>query len=522
VIPYRARPVWRDYHESDARWRVVVAHRRAGKTVAALNELIRTALTCGKPNPRCAYVAPYLGQAKAVAWDHLKRFTAPISGVRWNEAELRCDLPNGGRIRLFGADNADALRGLYLDEVDCDEFGDWDPRAWAEVIRPALSDRQGRATFTGTPRGKNGFFELRQRAARGEPGWALWELRASRTGLLSDAELADARASMDEAAYAREYECSFDASVEGAYYAAELSKLEAEGRVCRVPVEPTVRVDTWWDLGIDDATAIWFVQDVGPERRIIDYLEVSGEGLPQIVKRLEAKDHRYGRHVLPHDARARELGTGVSRVETLQALGLREIEVVGAQTVADGINAVRLMLSKCWLDGERCARGIEALKQYRREWVVEPGLPAAFRGRRREPVGERRQLVLDRAGICPARRRPDRRRPAAGSIAADLDDPEPLRGDLRRAGEPGLAVRQGRRPVRAGGAERRRGAGLHRLLDQPGSTVPRLFPGRGGDPAGLPDPRGLRRQPGGQPGRQDLRFHHRRVRRGAVGLSRHP
>lgn len=356
------------YHESDARWRVVVAHRRAGKTVAAINGLVRTAMTCPLPNPRCAYVAPYLSQAKAVAWDYLKKFTAPIPGVKWNEAELRADLPNGGRVRLFGADNPDALRGLYLDDVDCDEFGDWDPRAWTEVIRPALSDRQGRATFTGTPRGKNTFYDLRQRARSGEHGWALWELRASETGLLSAAELQDARASMDEAAFQREYECSFDAAIEGAYYASEMNKADADKRICRVPYEPTVKVDTWWDLGIDDATAIWFVQDVGQERRIIDYLEVSGEGLPQIMKRLDAKDYRFGRHILPHDAEARELGTGKSRVETLQALGLRNIQIVPQQEVADGINAVRLMLSKCWFDAEKCERGIEALKQYRREW----------------------------------------------------------------------------------------------------------------------------------------------------------
>lgn len=368
VIPYYPRKVWVPYHDSPARWRVVVAHRRAGKTVAAINGLIKTALTCPLPNPRCAYVAPYLSQAKAVAWDYLKRFTQPIPGVKWNEAELRADLPNGARIRLFGADNADALRGQYFDDIDCDEFGDWDPRAWTEVIRPALSDRQGRATFTGTPRGKNTFYDLRQRAKSGEPGWALWELRASETGLLSADELADAKASMDEAAYQREYECSFDAAIEGAYYAAEMTKAEADKRVCRVPVEPTVKVDTAWDLGIDDATAIWFVQDVGQERRLIDYLEVSGEGLPQIVKRLEDRGYRYGRHLLPHDVEARELGTGVSRKETLERLGLRNIEVVPQQEVADGINAVRLMLSRCWFDSERCAKGVEALKCYRREW----------------------------------------------------------------------------------------------------------------------------------------------------------
>ncbi len=368
VIPYRPRSVWMPYHASPARWRVVVAHRRAGKTVAALNGLVRTALTSPLPRPRVAYVAQYLKQAKAVAWDYLKHYTAPIPGVSWNEAELRADLPNGGQVRLYGADNADALRGIYLDDVDCDEFGDWDPRAWTEVIRPALSDRSGRATFSGSARGKNTFYDLIQLAKLGTEGWAWWVLKASETGILSPQELEDARNSMDSNAFAREYECDFDASIEGSYYATEMAKAEADKRVCRIPIEPTVRVDTWWDLGIDDATAIWFVQDVGNERRIVDYLEVSGEGLASIVKRLEAKDYRYGTHVLPHDANARELGTGVSRVETLERMGLRNIDVVPQQEVADGVNAVRLMMPKCWFDAERCARGIEALKQYRREW----------------------------------------------------------------------------------------------------------------------------------------------------------
>jgi hypothetical protein len=360
--------VWRPFHASDARWRVAVAHRRAGKTVAFVNEAIRAALTCARPGPRFGYVAPYLGQAKAIAWDYVKRYAAPVPGVGFNEAELRADFPNGGRVRLFGADNPASLRGLYFDGVILDEYGDMNPEVWTEVLRPALSDRGGWAAFAGTPRGKNGLYELTLRARRGEAGWAAWELRASETGLLGEAELADARAAMDEAAYAREYECSFDAAVQGAYYGAEMARAEAERRICRVPVEPRVKVDTWWDLGIDDATAIWFVQDVGLERRLIDYLEVSGEGLPSLAARLEDRGYRYGRHLLPHDAEARELGTGVSRIETLRALGLRELQVVPRQAVADGINAVRLMLARCWFDADRCARGIEALKQYRREW----------------------------------------------------------------------------------------------------------------------------------------------------------
>jgi hypothetical protein len=360
--------VWREFHNSPKRWRVAVAHRRAGKTVALINECIKGALTCSLPSPRFSYIAPFLNQSKAIAWDYLKHYAGAIPGTTFNEAELRADLPNGGRVRLFGADNPNALRGLYHDGAILDEFGDMDPAVWTEVIRPALSDRHGWAAFAGTPRGKNEFYNLRNRGLKAEPDWETWILRASETGLLSEADLADARASMDESAYAREYECDFEASIEGAYYAKEMSAAETQGRICRLPIEPTVKVDTWWDLGIDDATAIWFVQDVGSERRIIDYLEISGEGLPAIAKRLDAKDYRYGRHVLPHDAEARELGTGVSRVETLEKLGLRNIDIIPQQQVADGINATRLMLAKCWFDQDRCERGIEALKQYRREW----------------------------------------------------------------------------------------------------------------------------------------------------------
>jgi hypothetical protein len=347
---------------------VVVAHRRAGKTVAFVNEAGRGAVTCALPHPRFAYLAPFLGQAKAIAWDYVKHYLGVVPGARFNEAELRCDLPNGGRVRLFGADNPDALRGLYFDGIILDEFGAMDPRVWTDVIRPCLSDRGGWAVFGGTPRGKNVFYDLRERAKSGDEGWQGWEFKASETGLLSAEELADARASMDESAYLREYECSFDATIEGAYYASEMAAAQAEKRFVRIPVDPTVHVDTAWDLGIDDATAIWFVQDVGLERRLIDYLEVSGEGLPQIAKRLDAKGHRYGRCILPHDVEARELGTGKSRRETLEALGFRNIEIAPRQVVADGINATRLMLAKCWFDAGACARGIEALKQYRREW----------------------------------------------------------------------------------------------------------------------------------------------------------
>lgn len=368
VIPYLPRAAWLPFHLSSARWRVAVAHRRAGKTVAFVNEAIKGALTCTKPNPRFGYVAPLLGQAKTIAWDYVKQYTRDIPGRIFNEAELRCDLPNAGRFRLYGADNPDALRGQYFDGVILDEFGDMDPRAWTEVLRPTLSDRQGWAAFGGTPRGKNEFFRVHQRALGKEANWDGLVLKASETGILTPEELTDAKATMDEASYLREYECSFDAAILGAYYAKEMMDAEAQGRICRVPIDPIVPVNTSWDLGIHDPTAIWFFQDVGLERRFIDYVEFIDSGLPHIMKVLEEKGYRYGRMILPNDIQVREMGTGVSRLQTMKSLGLRNWELVQLLDIEDGINATRLMLPRCWFDSGRCAHGIEALKQYRREW----------------------------------------------------------------------------------------------------------------------------------------------------------
>jgi phage terminase large subunit len=143
LIPYTPRPQFLPYHNRTERWAWIVAHRRFGKTVGCINELVKGALVCTKPDPRFAYIAPLYTQAKDVAWGYLKHFTAGIPGVTAHESELRVDLPNGGRVRLYGAENYDRMRGIYLDGAILDEYGDMDPRVWPEVIRPALSDRQG-------------------------------------------------------------------------------------------------------------------------------------------------------------------------------------------------------------------------------------------------------------------------------------------------------------------------------------------------------------------------------------------
>lgn len=366
VSPYEVREQFLPLHKRKTRWFIGVAHRRAGKTVADINELIMGAAKCDKPNPRFAYVAPQLNQAKDIAWTYLKEYTAFIPGTKINESELWVELPGGARIRIYGADNPDRLRGIYLDGVVLDEFGDMDPTIWTQVIRPALSDRKGWACFIGTPKGKNQFHKLWV-AAEDDPEWTRLMLKASETGLLDQKELADARKMMSDDEYAQEYECSFEAAVRGAYYGKELNEAELADRITSVPYDPRLPVHTAWDLGMADSTVIWFVQVVGRETRWIDCLKGEGVGLDWYASQLQQRNYVYGNHYLPHDVEVRELGTGKSRYEVLQGFGIQPT-IAPNIAVDDGIQALRMLIPTSWFDRVKCKEGLEALRMYRREW----------------------------------------------------------------------------------------------------------------------------------------------------------
>lgn len=337
-------------------------------------DLIDAALRSTKPNPRYAYLAPYYTQAKDVAWAYVKQFGAPIPGAEVNESELRLDLPNGGRVRLYGAENYDRLRGLYFDGVVLDEYADMDPRVWPQVVRPALSDRQGWATFIGTPKGRNDFWRIwAGDTETGWPGainseeWYHLLLKASETGIIAEGELSDAKRMLSQDEYEQEYECSFDAAIKGAFYADELKRAQLEGRIATIPIDRGLGVWTAWDLGVSDSTAIWFGQTFGQEERIIDYYEAAGVGLDHYAKVLTDKGYQYTKHYLPHDVAVKSLSTGVSRTETLRSLGI-DPTVVQRHNLMDGINATRRYLDRCWFDKDRCKRGLEALTQYRRDY----------------------------------------------------------------------------------------------------------------------------------------------------------
>jgi phage terminase large subunit len=309
-----------------------------------------------------------LNQAKDIAWSYLLQYTDCFGPERKvNASELWVELPNNGaRVRIYGADNPDRLRGIYLDGAVLDEFGDMDPTVWTQVIRPALSDRKGWAVFIGTPKGKNTFHTLWVNA-EDDPDWFRLSLKASETRLLDDKELADAKKMMSDDEYAQEYECSFEAAVRGAYYGKEMNALEAGEQITNVPHDPRLQVHTAWDLGIADSTVIWFLQTVGRETRVIDVLKGEGVGLDWYAKRLQERDYLWGNHYVPHDAEVRELGTGKSRLEVLSGLGINGT-VCPSVPVEDGIQAVRMLLPLCYFDRTKCKEGIEALRMYRREY----------------------------------------------------------------------------------------------------------------------------------------------------------
>lgn len=365
------RPLQSELHHSLKRFSVLVCHRRFGKTVFCLNEMIHRALMCDLPNPRFAYIAPLYKQAKTVSWDYLKEYTKGIPGTKYNESELRVDFFNGARIYLLGADNPDSIRGMYLDGAILDEYAQMSPRMWGQVIRPLLSDRKGWAIFIGTPMGHNQFWDIYDFARRSKE-WFSCMYKASDTGIIDEDELESARLEMDDDEYEQEFECSFTAAVKGAYYGRLLAEADDDGRISEVPFDPALPVSTGWDIGIGDDTVVWFFQQSGGWINVIDFYSNRGEGMAHYKNMLDQKSSKkgyvYKTHYGPHDLEAKEWGTGKTRQEQASSLGL-DFEIVAQIRIKDdGHNAVRAILPRCRFDMENCADGIEALRQYRREW----------------------------------------------------------------------------------------------------------------------------------------------------------
>ena len=218
VIPYRPRFPQDEIHKQleTHRFCVLVAHRRLGKTVLSVNHLIKRAITDHKERGMYAYLAPFRNQAEQIAWGYLKHYTSQIPAISINEQKLSILLPNGATIRIFGADNPDALRGMYFDGVVIDEVAQIKPTLWGEVIRPALADRKGWAAFIGSPKGINLFSQIYDQAlnlmSKGDPDWIAMLYSVEQTHVIDEKELAALKVEMSENEFRQEFLCDFSAA----------------------------------------------------------------------------------------------------------------------------------------------------------------------------------------------------------------------------------------------------------------------------------------------------------------------
>jgi phage terminase large subunit len=361
---------------------VAIWHRRAGKDDLCLHW---TACAAMKRPGNYWHLLPQANQARKAIWDAVNPHTgirrifeafpeqllSRDGGYRENEMQLR--FANGSTWQLVGSDNFQSLIGSPPVGLTFSEWALCDPAAWA-YLSPILRENDGWAVFITTPRGRNHAFDFYQEGTN-NPDWFAELLPADKTGVFSTEALDQERAELvrvygadqGKSIFESEYMVSFQAGLIGAYYGTEMEQAERDKRITNVPHDPRVPVWTSWDLGMADASSIWCLQLVGKEIRAIDYIEQSGVGMDWYARELQKRNFTFAGHLLPHDANVRELGTGKSRVEILRSLGI-SARVVPAQSVADGINATRMLIPSMWFDKTKCKRGIECLQRYRRSW----------------------------------------------------------------------------------------------------------------------------------------------------------
>jgi hypothetical protein len=369
ALAYKPREQFLPLHNRKQRFAVINTHRRAGKTVALVNDLIFGGLECRLHKPQLAYVGPTYSQAKRVAWTYLKDFAEPYLSKPPQEAELKVTLKNDATIYVLGADNADSLRGMYLDGCVPDEYALFKPSVFSQVIRPALSDRNGWAIFASTPRGKNLFYDVTETARKNPADWYSLTLKASTSGIIPQSELEALRRDMDPEEYAQEYECSFDSALKGAIYADEVNTMFAEGRLVSSGLyDANLPTHAAFDLGFTDATVCIFFQ-IGKDGtiRLVACEATTGTDIFHHIEKLHQFRGELGEVWLPHDARAKNLQTGRSIVEQFLKEDIRP-RIVPAHKVRDGISAVRRIFTRLYVDEQTTGDLVEAMKAYRRQW----------------------------------------------------------------------------------------------------------------------------------------------------------
>jgi len=355
---------------------VWVAHRRSGKDKTCVNLVAKKML---ERVGTYYYIFPTYNQGRKILWDGIDKdgnkfmshFPAELIDGKPNDADMKLKFKNGSLFQVIGSDNVDSIVGTNPVGVVFSEYSLQDPTAWG-FVRPILAENGGWAIFVFTPRGENHGYQIFELAKSNPKDWFCRIDRASETKVIPQTILDQERSEIirlygNEALYLQEYECDFTVPIAGAYYAELIAMAYREGRVGHVPHEESLTVDTWWDLGINDRMSIWFSQSVGQEIRIIDYMEGSGEGLSHYIQKIKTKPYVYGRHTAPHDIEVRELTNGKSRRDTAMGLGI-DFNVAPKLPIHDGIDAVRTLFGRFWFDAEKCREGMNALKNYRKQY----------------------------------------------------------------------------------------------------------------------------------------------------------
>lgn len=381
TIPFNFQP--RDYQlpflkafDSGKKRLIQVWHRRTGKDKTDLNLTIREMT---RVVGAYYYFFPTYNQGKKILWDgidkdgfrYIHHFPNELIEGQVNNSEMKIKFKNGSLFQVIGTDNIDSVVGTNPRGCVFSEYSLQNPRAWS-LIRPILAENGGWAVFNFTPRGKNHAYKLLKMAEQDPKNWFHETLTADDTKILSPEILEQEQREMraqygDDSLFLQEFYCSFTAAILGAYYSTQYDEAEKRGRFTHVFWEPDIPVHTVWDLGISDAMVVGFWQGVNQERRLIDYVEVTGKGLPEVIKMVKEKPYVYGRHFAPHDIEVRELGTGKSRKEIAQTLGI-DFEVVPNLPVIEGISLVRSFFQKLWVDKTRCEQFLEAIPQYTKEY----------------------------------------------------------------------------------------------------------------------------------------------------------
>lgn len=371
MLTYTPRPQFIDFHNRSQRWGSLCTHRRAGKTVTLVNDLILGALECPLRKPQFAYIGPTFTQAKRIAWQYLKDYSEQYWAKPPSESELKLTLKGDRTLYCLGADNADSLRGMYLDGGVGDEYALWRPSVFTQVLRPALSDRNGWFVYASTPRGKNLFYEVHQTALSNPRTHYGLTLKASESGIIPQSELRELSKDMDPEEFAQEYECSFDAALKGAIYANELNTLIAEGRANEPTLyDPNLPVNVVYDLGFTDATvSVWWQLKQDGWVDVVHAQASHGTDIMTHIDQLNSFPGQVDEIWLPHDARARNLQTGSSIIEQFLDNGLRP-QMVPAHKVRDRLSATRKLFPRIRIASAPTETGdlIEALKAYRRKW----------------------------------------------------------------------------------------------------------------------------------------------------------